>query len=493
MALFELTPPPGFRYHGTDLQSEGRWRDGSLVRWRDGSLRPVGGWTDRIGSVVYNAAPRAMISWEDLGGTRWLAAGTYNRLYVTTADGTTTNITPATLTAGSEDAEINIGYSGSTYGTGYYGQQRPATGEYGEVTTWSLDTWGQYLVACSVDDGTIWQWNLNTANDAVAMTNAPTGNLGVLVTEERFVFALGSGGDPRKIAWSDFEDETTWTPASTNQAGDVTLQTPGQIMAGVKTRGQSLILTDQDAHRGVYVGPPFVYQFERVGSACGLVARKAFADTPAGVFWMGQRGFFAYNGSGVSEVPCDVLDKVFADINTAQITKSWAVANSQFGEVWFFYPSSGSTEIDRYVAYNYRDNHWTMGALARTAGVDRGVFRAPIWASDAGRIYNHETGFNYDGSEVYAETGPFKIGSGDNLSVVTELIPDEINLGDVTATFKTRLYPNGSETSHGPYTMTDPTSVRFQGRQIRMRLSGDNLTGWRVGKFRFDVKQGGRR
>jgi hypothetical protein len=188
-----------------------------------------------------------------------------------------------------------------------------------------------------------------------------------------------------------------------------------------------------------------------------------------------------------------VWDKVFLDINTAQISKTWAATNGQNGEVWWFYCSSASNEIDRYVSYDYKEGHWLMGDLSRTTGIDRGVFRTPIWADADGSVYDHETGFNYEGGNVFAETGPFKIGSGDNLAVVTDLIPDEVNLGDVTTTFKTRLYPTAAETSHGPYTMSNPTSVRFQGRQVRMRVTAAVNGPWRVGRFRFDVRQGGKR
>ena len=493
MPLVQLSPPPGFRYLGTDLESEGRWRDGSLVRWRDGSLRPIGGWADRFGSVVYAAAPRGMLGWEDNTATIWVAAGTYNKLYVSNSGGTTSDITPVGFAVGTEDAAVNTGYGGGLYGLGFYGQARPDTGNYSEATTWSMDTWGQYLVACSSSDGKLYEWQLNAATPAAVITNAPVDNLSVLVTEERFLFALGAGGNPRAIAWCDFEDNTLWAPASTNQAGDIELQSSGQIVGGVRTQGQSLILTDQDAHRAVYVGPPFVYQFERVGSSCGLIARKAVIDTPSGVFWMGQNGFFGYNGSSVQEIKCDVWDKVFLDLNTAQISKTWAVTNGQNGEVWWFYCSSNSNEIDRYVAFDYKEGHWLMGDLSRTAGIDRGVFRTPIWADANGSVYDHETGFNYGGGNVFAETGPFKIGAGDNLAVVTDLVPDEVNLGDVTTTFKTWLYPTSAEASHGPYTMTNPTSVRFQGKQVRMRVTAAVNGPWRVGRFRFNVKQGGKR
>lgn len=492
MALIPIKLPAGFHANGTDLDSEGRWHDGSLVRWRDGSIRPVGGWAERYTSA-YAAPARGMVAWEDTTASRWIAAGTYNKLYATTSGGTTYDITPVGFTAGYIDAQVNTGFGGGLYGSSFYGQARQGIGNYGEATTWALDTWGQYLVGCSNADGKLYEWQLNTASPAAVIANAPTDNRGLVVTEERFLMALGADGDPRKIAWCDFEDNTLWAAASTNQAGDITLQTSGQIMAGIRTAGQTLIVTDNDAHRAVYVGTPFIYEFERVGSACGLIARKAIADTPVGAFWMGQRGFYRYAGSAVEELTCEVWDKVFLDINTAQISKCWAAANGQNGEVWFFYPSAASNEIDSYVAFDYKENHWLIGKLERTSGFDRGVFRTPIWSDASGNAYNHETGFNHGGQDVYAETGPFKLQAGENLVVVNKLIPDEVNLGDVQATFKTRLYPTATESTHGPYNMANPTSVRFQGRQVRMRIDGVVNGPWRVGTMRFEGAAGSKR
>ena len=133
------------------------------------------------------------------------------------------------------------------------------------------------------------------------------------------------------------------------------------------------------------------------------------------------------------------------------------------------------------------------GDLSRTCGVDRGVFRQPLMMSAGGTMYEHEVGLNYDGATVFAETGPFSIGPGDNMVKVTKLIPDELTQGDVSATFKTRLYPNGDETSHGPYAMANPTSLRFTGRQARMRVEGARLADWRVGVMRVEAIAGGRR
>jgi hypothetical protein len=649
MALIPLKIPAGFYRTGTELDASGRWRDGSLVRWRDGSLRPIGGWrvNENIASITTNA-PRSMHTWESNNGTRYVAAGSYNELFAVVSGGTAYDIAPTGLTAGSEDASVNIGYGYGFYGAGTYGTPRPDTGNLVAATTWSLDNWGERLVACSNADGKLYEWDLQTgateqitdgdfsdaifgsynfvnwtntnnafipnyggflsggtpqnpSDDQIAsvtgvvgslsqtittvagakytiefnqvsvtapvdatvtvtgnatllsetitdfdagglgtvvqyeftadsssavvsfnatstssnfdislvsvvqtsfpaqqISNAPIDNLGLIVTEERFLFALGAGGNPRKVQWSDREDNTTWTPASTNEAGDIELQTSGQIETAIRTRGQTLVITDVDAHTARYIGPPYVYGFERVGTSCGIISRQAAADVDMGVFWMGNGGFYRFDGNLVSEIPCDVHDYVFGDINTSQKSKTWAFTNGQFGEIWWFYASSNSTEIDRYVAFDYKENHWLIGNLSRTSGASRGVFEYPMLMDANGAMYDHEVGLSYavSGTEqtVFAESGPISIGNGDNIMQVTDLIPDEKTQGDVDVTFKSRYYPNDTEYTHGPYTPSSPTAVRFSGRQIRMRVEGDTpYAAWRVGTMRVDAKAGGRR
>jgi hypothetical protein len=405
MALIPLKIPAGFYRTGTELDASGRWRDGSLVRWRDGSLRPIGGWrvNENIASITTNA-PRGMHTWESNNGTRYVAAGSYNELFAVISSGTAYDIAPTDLTAGSEDAAVNIGYGYGFYGAGTYGTPRPDTGNLVAATTWSLDNWGEYLVACSTADGRLLEWQLGTSSDAAVIANAPTNNNGLIVTEERFIFALGAGGNPRKVQWCDREDNTTWTPAATNEAGDIELQTSGQIETAIRTRGQTLIITDVDAHTARYIGPPYVYGFERVGTSCGIISRKAAADVDMGVFWMGNGGFYRFDGNLVSEIPCDVHDYVFDDINTSQKSKTWAFTNGQFGEIWWFYCSSNSTEIDRYVALDYKENHWIIGDLSRTTGASRGVFEYPMLMGQDGAMYDHEVGLSYTDTQTLTVT-----------------------------------------------------------------------------------------
>lgn len=488
--LLPLEIPPGIASLGTELQSVGRWRDGNLVRWRGGVMQPVGGWQQRTSDPLGDP-PRGAHVWVTNSGDRLTATGTFDSLFALNASGTVTDITPTGLDAGLQDAEVNFGYGYAIYGEGSYGTPRPDTGNIIEAASWSLDNWGENLVACMEADGRLFEWPRTGL--AAPITNAPADCAALMVTEERFLFALAAGGNPRKIQWSDQEDNTSWTPSATNQAGDIELATRGRIMCGVRTRGQALILTDQDAHTATYQGPPFVYGFERVGTACGVASRMAAATVDAGVFWMGTSGFHRYAGGAVEPVDCDVLDAVFSDINRSQISKVWAAPLAQLGEVWWFYPSGGSNEIDRYVAFSFVEGHWSLGRLSRTAGIPSGVFRDPIWFDTDGAAYDHESGANLHGCTSFVRSGPVQIGVGNNVMAAVRLMPDERTQGQTQARFYARFHPNGPEVAHGPYAMAAPTDVRFTGRQVEVEIIGAPLVPWRVGIPRLEVRQRGRR
>ena len=327
------------------------------------------------------------------------------------------------------------------------------------------------------------------------LTNAPLNNKGIVVTEERFIFALGAGGNSRKVQWCDKENNTVWAAAVTNEAGDQELATAGQIMCGVRTRGGTLIITDTDAHLAQYQGPPYVYGFQRVATECGTVARLAAVTTDIGAFWFGQESFHFFDGNSVQTLQCDVEDYIFADFNSTQQSKIWGMVNGANSEVWWFYCSSNATECDRYVAYDFVDNHWLIGNLARSSGVGRGVFRYPMMAeyTTKSNIYNHEVGFNYGTDPIFCETGAIVVGNGDEILKVTSVIPDEKTQGDVNLSFKSKFLPNDTERSYGPFNPANPTSVRFTGRQIKMRVDGVSNVDWRVGVMRLDMKSGGTR
>jgi hypothetical protein len=493
MALTTLRIPPGVYRNGTEYQSAGRWFDANLVRWFEGTLRPIGGWRKRSSSQLTGSC-RGLITWRDNSGDRWIAAGTHSKLYAMNEAGTLKDITPSGFTSGIADAATKTGYGYSTYGNFAYGVQRPDTGSITPATTWSLDTWGEYLVGCSDADGKLYEWQLgfSTPTLAAAITNAPTSCNAVMTTAERFVFALGAGGNPRKVQWCDQENNTTWTPAATNQAGDFELQTVGSLKAGKRVRGVNLLFTDVDVHVSTYIGLPYVYSFEKAGSGCGLISSQAVAAIDTAAIWMSKSGFWVYDGY-VKPLVSDVGDYIFQNINYNQSSKIYSVHNSKYGEIIWFYPSSQSNENDSYVTYNYRENHWSIGTMSRTAGTDRGVYLNPLMVSADGYIYEHEVGFAYDSVAPYAESGPVEIGSGEQVMSVRQLIPDEQTLGEVVVSFKTRMYPTATETTYGPYSASEPTSVRFSGRQVKVRYTGAVLDDWRVGLNRLDVLPAGKR
>jgi len=485
--------PPGVYRNGTEYQSAGRWHDANLVRWYENTLRPVNGWRSKSASTVTGAC-RAIITWRDNDADSYIGLGTHSKLFAMDVLGVLKDITPTGFTTGFIDATSTTGYGKNLYGSFAYGVPRPDTGSADIATTWSLDTWGEYLVACSNYDGKIYEWQLGFATPTLAavITNAPVSNTAILVTAERFLFALGAGGNPRKVQWCDQEDNTLWTPAGDNQAGDYELTTPGSLLAGKRVKGINLLFTDVDVHTAQYVGAPFIYGFEKAGSGCGLISAQSVAAIDTAAIWMSKSGFFIYDGY-VKPLPCDVSDFVFSNINFDQRTKIVAVHNSKFGEIWWFYPSNAGLENDSYVTFNYRENHWAIGKIARTAGTDRNVFQQPLMVGTDGYLYEHEVGTSHDSSVLFAESGPVQIGNGDNIMAVKELIPDELTQGDVRVSFATKFYPNATEYDFGPYSMANPTSVRFTARQIKMKIEQVQPSNWRVGVMRIDAVAGGRR
>jgi hypothetical protein len=377
MALIPLKIPAGVFRNGTEYQSSGRYYDSNLVRWFEGTLRPIGGWRKRS-STQLTGSCRGLITWRDNSSDRWIVAGTNSKLYVMNEAGTIKDITPTGFTTGSADAVSKLGYGYGTYGSFAYGVARPDLGSLTPAATWSMDTWGEYLVACSDADGKLYEWQLGFSGPtlAAAISGAPTSCAAVMTTAERFVFALGASGNPRMVKWCDQEDNTDWTPSTTNQAGDFELQTVGSLKCGKRVRGLNLLFTDVDVHASSYIGAPYVYSFEKVGSGCGVISSQAVAAIDTAAMWMSRSGFWVYDGY-VKPLASDVGDYVFENINYTQASKIYAVHNSKYGEITWFYPSAASNENDSYVTYNYREGHWAIGSMSRTAGTDRGVFTNP--------------------------------------------------------------------------------------------------------------------
>lgn len=497
--LIPISPPAGLYRNGTKYQAKGRWYDANLVRFLSNTIRPVGGWrrmkdTSDANIAALTGAPRAMIAWRANSGVVRFGIGTHSKAYAL-IDGTVTDITPASgFTAGAQHGSFSGGtgtYGAGTYGGGVYGGGS-LTLTLVDADTWQLDSFGDSLVGCLTSDGKILVWDGNVANDFAAAAGAPTSCRGVVVTPERFLVALGAGGDPRVVQWASQESTTDWTPSVTNSAGDFPLTTNGRLMAGRRTRRQTLLWTDTDLHTMTYIGGEAIYSFDQAGDNCGLLAPNAVAIAGTLAFWMSKSNFFVFDGF-VKPIPCDVRDYVFTDINLVQRAKITALTISEFNEVWWFYPSASATEPDRYVVYNYAENHWSFGQLARAVGTDRGASSVPVMLTSDGLIYEHEVGDDRDAEVPYVESGPIELDDGDHLVRIQRIVADEQTLGDVEAELYVANYPTDTEIVWGPFTVGTPTNLRATGRQIRLRLQQARETSWRVGVVRLGGMRVGRR
>jgi hypothetical protein len=465
-------------------------------------MRPVGGWRplqrDNAGATEDVTIPVGEATqshaWLDNGSAPYLAAGTSENLYGADVSLVFDDITPIGFQGGVIGE--NLGYGGKKYGKSTYGTSRIADGIVSPLSVWSMDNWGEELLACTSSDRTLYHWDLITS-EAEEIVNAPPLEY-MVITAERFVFALGADNNPRKIAWCDREDYNTWIPTQLNQAGDIELQTKGGLQGGVRVRGRTLLLTQYDAFVGTYQGPPVIYGFQNVGKGCGLLAPNTLVATTNAAFWMSDDSFFMYDGSSCIEIPCDVQDYVFLDISTDSIRKAWGVSNDKNGEVWWFYPSADSLECNRYVAYDYTENHWLIGELNRSTGVDVGAYRDPFWIKSSGEVYRHETGNLHDGVNPFIESGPILLGAGDNLIHATNVLQDELLISTVDTAklemaFSSLFWPDAQIWEHGPYVLDSPTNVRFTGRQVRMKIEAEDGKDWRIGGIRLEYEVGGRR
>ena len=441
--------------------------------------------------------------------------------------------------------QINVGldvYVPSTgWGSDYWG-----AGTWGSVSAlsstnqlrlWSHDNFGEDLLMCP-RGGNVFYWDESSGTDnrAVALSAltganlTPTLALQVMVSDvDRHVICFGAdplnaGGtartgaiDPMFIAWSDQERVEEWEPLPTNTAGSFRLSAGSAIVGATRARQETLIWTDTSLYSMTFVGQPFTFSINLVNEGVGLVGPNAMVNTPKGVFWMDKKGFYTYSGQ-VQELPCSVDAYVFDDLNQTQSYQIFGFVNKAFNEVGWFYCSSGTTVIDRYVTYNYEENIWMIGELSRTAWLDEGIFSEPKATSTdvnyVGYCYNHESGVDDDGSamtNVFIESSDFDLGEGDEYQFISRVIPDIKFIGNgdtgsggqtLDIVLKRRNFPGEDLTTAVTGSCTSVTTkidTRVRGRQAVLRLqSNDTDTtvigmSFRAGATRIETQADGKR
>ena len=462
----------------------------------------------------------------------------------------------ATVTANSSDTgnggsgvdgsyQINVGLDTYVQGTGW-GVGSWGSGTFGSASSvsavnqlrlWTHDNFGENLIICPRGAG-IFRWleNSGTGVRAVLLSGVsganlvPTVGLQVITSEtDRHLIVLGSDPisgssrtgviDPMLVAFSTSEDDLQFEPLTTNSAGSVRLSSGSFIVGGMKSRQEILIWTDTSLYSMNFIGPPLTFAVNLINEGAGMVGPKAAVNAPNGVYYASKTGFYFYNGS-VQKLPCSVQEYVFEDLDLTQAFKCHMGLNSEFSEMWFFYPSltDGTGEISRYIIYNYEENTWSIGSLIRYAWLDAGIEDQPIASgidSNSNLLFDQETGFddyNQPMSNVFVESADLDVADGENFAFVKRIIPDIAFIKELGATnspvmnivLKRRDFPGQALTTDSTTQVTESStinSLRSRARQVVLRFESDddgasgNQLGykWRIGSTRLDLQQSGRR
>jgi hypothetical protein len=377
--------------------------------------------------------------------------------------------------------QLNVGLgtvvAGTGWGAGAWSDD--GWGEASAFTTtntlriWGQDNYGEDLLF-NIRDAGIYYWDTNTytlgSNRAIALSSVagadaatPTIAKQILVSDrDRHVIVFGCDPvdaigtqDPLLIRFSSQESVTEWLPTPTNTAGDLRVGSGSEIICAVETRQQTLVFTDTSVHSLQYLGPPFTFGIDQISENTTIIGPMAAVAIDDNVFWMGEGDFYVYTGQ-VQKLPCTVRSYVFNDINTSAFEVCTAAANTSFSEVWWFYPSANSTDCDRYVMYNYIEQSWAYGELARTAWQDKGINTNPIAAGTDNYLYLHESGVN-DGSTnppspitSYVLSSQLSLGQGEEFVFLSKIIPDltfdASTVDDPSADFilEVRNFPGGN-------------------------------------------------
>jgi len=413
------------------------------------------------------------------------------------------------------------GYGVGGYGVGGYGVGgAPVAGTTANpisAVDWTLDNWGEVLLSCPVG-GAIYAWSPSSGQtQAAVISGAPPVNDGMFVAmPQRQVVAWGSTSngiqDQLLIRWSDVNDYGAWIPLVANQAGSYRIPKGSRIVGCIQGPQQGLVWTDLSIWAMQYVGPPFVYQFNEIGTGCGLIARKAATSLNGVVYWMGQSQFYRLAGNGVEPLPCPVWDVIFQDLDRDSIDKIRIAANSRFSEIGWFYPTKSSNgEISRYVKYNTTLNAWDFGSLVRTAWINESVLGPPIGAgspsTDDGErlIYQHETSTDADGEAMHSsfKTGYFVISDGEMKIFVDQVWPDMkwgyydgSQNATLSLTFNVTDYPTSADRVYGPFTINSTKNYltpRFRGRLVSIEMESHDIGSfWRLGAVRYRAAMDGK-
>ena len=431
------------------------------------------------------------------------------------------------INVGLDNMVGGTGWSAGSWGRGTWNSSASVTVE-GQLRLWSHDNFGEDLLINPRDGGVyLWDKTNGAGTRAVEVStvtgasDAPTVAKQILVSDsDRHVIAFGTNTigtsvqDNLLIRFSDQESAVNWTPTTTNTAGSLKIGSGSRFVTALQTKREILVWTDTSLHSMTFIGPPFTFGIQQLASNITIIGPNAAVAVEDTVFWMGRDNFYVYNGA-TSQLPCNVKEKVFFDFNTDEEDKVFAGVNSNFNEIWWFYPSASATENDSYVIYNYGEKLWYYGTLSRTAWLDRGIKEFPI-ATGSNYLFNHEKGYDDDGSAMTSEieSSQMDIAEGEQFIFINRIIPDLTFNGSTASspgadfTLKTRNFPGATYSTTDTETVTRTATsttvpfeqftnqafVRLRGRSFAFKISSSGSgVRWRLGSPRVDFRSDGKR
>ncbi len=436
------------------------------------------------------------------------------------------------VNAGSAVATPSMGWGAGTWESGLWGTGSSSTST---MRLWSQQNFGEDLIFGPAG-GALYYWDATggVATRGTALTAAggasdvPTIHQILLVSDiQRFVVVLGTNEigsavlDPLLIRWSDQESAVDWTPAITNQAGDIRVSHGSKIVTAIVVRQEILVLTDSAIYSMQYSGPPGVWGLNLLGDNISVMSQRCIATASGAVYWMGRDKFYKYDGR-VQTLRCDLRQFIFLDLELLQADQVFATTNEAFNEIWWFYASLNSTTVDSYAVYNYLEDIWYYGTMARTAWLDTALRANPVAATYINNLVSHEYGVDdYSTAvgaaiEAYIGSSEFDIDDGDHFMFIYRVLPDITFAGSTAANpsatltlipmvnsgagYTTPASVGGSSTASITRSATVPIEaftgqvyVRVRGRQLILKLSSDTLgTTWQMGTPRLDIRPDGR-
>lgn len=409
------------------------------------------------------------------------------------------------LPPGEARTTLVSGYGTGPYGTGTYGTSSGSGEMLVELRIWSLDNFGENLLALPTD-GALYEWipPKTPTNFATVVSAAPSTNIGMFVAMPQaqvIIYGAEVGGvlDPLLLRFCDAGNYNVWTATATNQAGSVRLSRGSRIIGGLQAPQSAYVWTESDMWQVQYIGPPFVYDVSIVGSGCGLISQNAVGLVGRTIMWMGHQGFWRFGSTALEPIPCPVWDTVFGELDPDRHGEIIAAPNSELGEMAWFYPTLAD-EI-KMVRVNKNDE-WDFSTLYRTAWIDLGMFDYPVSVDEGNLIQLQETTFDADGVafEASALTAYYDLAEGTEFIFVDMVIPDFVWDGtdpELEMYVYSTDYPGETPVEQGPYTLS-PTStavaIRARGRQIAFKfvMTGEDMF-FRLGKIRVRSAPMGRR